>query len=438
MVSIEDLYSLYKECSGICTDTRKSVEGAIFFALRGDRFDGNDYAVKALEAGAKYAIVDRPSLNGVVCNRTRKCILVENVLQTLQQLAAYHRSLFDIPVLGITGTNGKTTTKELISAVLGRKYNVLCTQGNFNNDVGVPLTLLNISSRTQFAVIEMGASHPGDIARLVRITDPTCGLVTNVGKAHLQGFGSFEGVIRTKGELYDYLRQKGGVTFYNSDNPHLCKMIKNRPGMVARPYGMTGLNASVEKPTPEHPYLTLNLAERGVISTKLTGRYNADNVLCALYIGEFFGVTTKNIISAIESYDPSNSRSQFVRTAGNSLIVDAYNANPTSMAAALSSFREIEFPEKTIILGDMLELGDSSAEEHQNILKSAADITSSIFTVGDEFERATLELHLTGTVRNFPNVESLKESLIYAPLKGRTILIKGSNGTHLQEIVNSL
>lgn len=438
MVTIEDLYSLFKECSGICTDTRKSVDGAMFFALKGDRFDGNDYAEKALEAGAKYAIVDRSSLNGVTRGKTRKCLLVENVLETLQQLAAYHRSQFDIPVLGITGTNGKTTTKELISAVLGKKYNVLFTQGNLNNDIGVPLTLLNISSKTQFAVIEMGASHPGDIARLVKIADPTCGVVTNVGKAHLQGFGSFEGVIKTKGELYDYLRQKGGVTFYNSDNPHLCKMVKSRPGLVARPYGTTVLNASVENPSPEHPYLTLNVAERGVISTKLTGRYNADNVLCALFVGEYFGVVPKKVISAIESYDPSNSRSQFVRTTENSLIVDAYNANPTSMAAALASFKEIEFPEKTIILGDMLELGDSSVEEHKSILKSAVDITSSIFTVGDEFARATSEMHLTGTVKNFPTVEDLKEYLDYAPLKGRTILVKGSNGTHLQDIVNSL
>lgn len=437
MIDIEELYRLYKECTGICTDTRKLVEGTMFFALKGEHFDGNDYAEKALEAGARYAIVDRPSLSGVVYGKTCRCVIVEDVLQALQQMAAFHRSQFDIPVLGITGTNGKTTTKELIFKILDKKYNVLYTQGNFNNDVGVPLTLLNMTARTQFAVVEMGASHPGDIARLVKIVNPTCGVITNVGKAHLQGFGSLEGVIRSKGELYDYLRQKGGTVFYNSDNPHLCKMIKNRPGLIARPYGTSEMNVSVERPTAEKPFLSLK-TEQGLISTKLIGRYNADNVLCALFIGRFFEVPERNAISAIEAYNPSNSRSQLVRTAENSVIVDAYNANPTSMAASLSSFNELELPDKTIILGDMLELGQASAAEHQNILKSALQITSSIFTVGDNFASASFELHLTGTVKSFPTADSLKKYLGYSPLKGRTILVKGSNGTHLQDILSHL
>lgn len=434
---IEDLYALFKECSGICTDTRKISEGVMFFALKGENFDGNDFAVKALESGARYAVVDRPSLQGVTYSRTRKCIVVENTLQTLQQLAAYHRLQFDIPVLGVTGTNGKTTTKELLAAVLSKKYNVLYTQGNFNNNIGAPLTLLRISSKTQFAVVEMGASAPGEIRDLVKIVNPTCGVVTNVGKAHLLGFGSFEGVIRTKGELYDYLRQKGGTAFYNADNPHLSKMISSRPGLISKPYGMSLQNATVEGTTVDDPFLTLKIGEN-LVPTKLIGRYNADNVLCALFVGKNFGVSEKDAIAAVHSYTPSNNRSQFVRTADNGVIVDAYNANPTSMAAALSSFREIDFPEKAVILGDMLELGESSLPEHKKALQEALEIAQTIYTVGDCFAAATSEMNLTGKVKNFPTAEALKEFLEYAPLKGRTILVKGSNGTHLQDIVNSL
>lgn len=434
----EILYNLYKECTGICTDTRKITEGVMFFALKGDNFDGNDFALKALEMGARYAVVDRPSLQGIPHNRTHKCILVENVLQALQELAAYHRALFDIPVLGITGTNGKTTTKELIAAVLGRKYNVLYTQGNFNNGIGVPLTLLGISSRHQFAVIEMGASAPGEIKELVRLVRPTCGVVTNVGKAHLLGFGSFEGVMRTKGELYDYLRQVGGPVFYNSDNPNLCRMVSTRPGLVARPYGVTVQNATVEKTSADNPFLSITLNDGNTVSTKLIGRYNADNVLCALFIAGFFDVPEKMAIKAIQDYTPSNNRSQFLRTDRNGVIIDAYNANPTSMDAAISSFREIDFPDKAIILGDMLELGESSDEEHRKVLRNAFEITPTILTVGENFTAATAELNLTEQVRNFPTADILKEYLEHSPLEGKTILVKGSNGTRLQSIVENL
>ncbi len=434
----ETLYTLFKECTGICTDTRKITEGVMFFALKGDNFDGNDFALKALELGAKYAVVDRPSLQGVVYNKTHKCILVEDVLQSLQQLAAYHRSLFDIPVLGITGTNGKTTTKELIATVLSKKYNVLYTQGNFNNGIGVPLTLLGLSPKHQFAVIEMGASAPGEIKDLVRIVKPTCGVVTNVGKAHLLGFGSFEGVMRAKGELYDHLRQTGGPIFYNADNPSLKRMVSMRPGLVARPYGMTVQNATVEKPSAENPFLSLKLNDGSIVSTKLIGRYNADNVLCALFIAEFFKVSVNMAIRAIEDYTPSNNRSQFLRTDRNGVIVDAYNANPTSMDAAISSFKEIDFPDKAIILGDMLELGESSDEEHIKVLQKAYGITHNILTVGENFAAATSELNLTEKIRNFLTADALKEYLEHSPLKGNTILVKGSNGTHLQSITGSL
>ncbi len=435
---IDILYNLYKECSGICTDTRKITEGSMFFALKGENFDGNDFAVKALEMGARYAVVDRPTLQGFTYNKVHKCILVENVLHALQSLAAYHRSQFDIPVLGITGTNGKTTTKELIAAVLSRKYNVLYTQGNFNNGIGVPLTLMGITARTEFAVIEMGASAPGEIRDLVRIVKPTCGIVTNVGKAHLLGFGSFEGVIRTKGELYDYLRQTGGPVFYNSDNPHLSRMVSNKPGLVARAYGMSAQNASVEKTSADNPFLTLRLSDGDIVSTKLIGRYNADNVLCALFVADFFGVHSKMAIKAIQEYTPSNNRSQFIRTEKNGVIVDTYNANPTSMDAALASFREIDFPGKAIILGDMLELGESSDEEHRKVLQNALEITNTILTVGESFAAATAEMKLKDQVMNFPTADSLKEYLGKSPLEGKTILVKGSNGTHLQSIVESL
>lgn len=333
MISVEELYALYRKCTGITTDSRNIKEGTMFFALKGEKFDGNDFAEDALKAGARYAVVDRFLLEGTAY-RGRKCIVVENSLAMLQQMAAYHRKQFDIPVVGITGTNGKTTTKELVAAVLSKKYNLVATQANYNNHIGVPLTLFRIDERTDMAVVEMGASAPGEIAELTKIVQPTCGLITTVGKAHLQGFGSFEGVKKTKGELYDILRQRGGVVFYNADNPHLCEMVSHRPGLCVRKYGVREQDVKVLPATPDSPFLKLELTHDDkpvTITTHLVGDYNADNVMAALAVGTYFEVPFKKMVAAIEAYTPSNSRSQLVKTAHNTLVIDAYNANPSSM-----------------------------------------------------------------------------------------------------------
>ncbi|MBR5056536.1 MAG: UDP-N-acetylmuramoyl-tripeptide--D-alanyl-D-alanine ligase [Bacteroidales bacterium] len=435
-MEIEELHKLYRKCSGVTTDSRKIEDGAMFFALKGENFDGNDFAMKALEAGARYAIVDRPTLDGANIKGRRYCIVVENVLDTLQKLAAYHRDQFDIPVVGITGTNGKTTTKELVSAVLSAKYNTVATGGNLNNHIGVPLTLLKISDTTEMAVIEMGASAPGEIAALVKIAKPTCGIVTNVGRAHLLGFGSFEGVKKTKGELYDFLRQKGGTVFFNADNPILCEMVSSRNGLVARKYGVITEGATVLPANESEPFLRLQLPGDGkLITTHLVGAYNVDNVMAALCIARHFEVPEKAAIEAIEAYQPSNDRSQMVNTERNVLIVDTYNANPTSMNAALDNFASTGFENKTLILGDMLELGDVSLTEHVDALDKARNCTESIFLVGDEFSKAARGVF---SVQCFHDVNALADYLVQNPLSGRTILIKGSHGVHLEKLVKSL
>ncbi|MBO4571991.1 MAG: UDP-N-acetylmuramoyl-tripeptide--D-alanyl-D-alanine ligase [Bacteroidales bacterium] len=435
-MEIEELYKLYKKCQGVTTDSRNITEGAMFFALKGEKFDGNDFAMKALEAGARYAIVDRPSLDGANIKGRRYCIVVENVLETLQKLAAYHREQSDIPVVGITGTNGKTTTKELVNAVLSAKYNTVATGGNLNNHIGVPLSLLRINDKTEMAVIEMGASAPGEIAALVKIAKPTCGIVTNVGRAHLLGFGSFDGVKKTKGELYDFLRQKGGTVFYNADNPILCEMVSSRNGLVARKYGVATEGASILPATLEEPFLRLQLPGGGpVVNTRLIGAYNADNVMAALCIARHFEVPEKAAIEAIEAYQPSNDRSQMVQTERNTLIVDTYNANPTSMNAALDNFAASVFENKTLILGDMLELGEVSLTEHVDVLDKARRFADSIILVGEEFSKAARGVD---SVSCFHDVDALSNYLEQHPLSGRTILIKGSHGIHLEKLVKSL
>ena len=441
MISVEELYELYKKCSGITTDSRQIKEGVMFFALKGEKFDGNDFAEDALKAGAKYAIVDRFLLEGM-SYKGRKCIVVQNALGMLQLLAAYHRNQFDIPVVGITGTNGKTTTKELVTTVLSQKYNVVATQANFNNHIGVPLTLLRLNEHTELAVVEMGASAPGEIADLTKIVQPTCGLITTVGKAHLQGFGSFEGVKRTKGELYDHLRQKGGTIFYNADNPDLCEMIAHRTGLCTRKYGVREQGVRILTATAESPYLTLEMEREGkpvTISTRLIGDYNADNVMAALAVGTYFEVPFNSMVAAIEAYTPSNSRSQLVKTERNTLIIDAYNANPSSMKAALSNFAGTDYSNKVLMLGDMLELGEDSAAEHLTVLEQAVATAPKVFLVGEEFAGAAQALKdTTAEVKSFPDIESLKAYVTENPLEGCTILIKGSNGKHMPRVVDAL
>ena len=438
MITVEELYALYSKCTGLTTDSRQVGEGMMFFALKGENFDGNDFAESALKAGARYAVVDRFLLEGT-SYRGRKCIVVENTLEMLQKLAAYHRSRFDIPVVGITGTNGKTTTKELIATVLSKKYDLVATRGNYNNHFGVPLTLLRINEKTQMAVVEMGASAPGEIAGLTRIVQPTCGLITCVGKAHLQGFGSFEGVKKTKGELYDYLRQKGGMVFYNADNEHLREMVAHRPGLCTRKYGVQYQGVTIAQATAEDPFLRLELTYRDkstTIATHLIGDYNADNVMAALAVAEYFSVSYPETIRAVESYVPTNSRSQLVRTDRNILVVDAYNANPSSMRASLDNFARTGFAGKTLMLGDMLELGEDSAAEHRAILERALEVAGTVYLVGGEFGKAAGSVRYEpGRVLAFPDIAALKAYVTDHPVDGATILIKGSNGNHMQEVI---
>lgn len=436
-MTAEELYAHYKKCNGFTTDSRSIPEGSMFFALKGDKFDGNDFALDALKAGAKYAVVDRVSLEGESF-KGRKCILVENVLSSFQKMASFHRLQFDIPVVGITGTNGKTTTKELVSAVLSTTYNVSTTKGNLNNHIGVPMTLLGINEKTQIAVVEMGASAPGEIALLTSIARPSCGLITNVGKAHLLGFGSFEGVKKTKGELYDFLRQSGGTAFYNADNENLREMIGYRRGLAVRPYGLELQNAKVLPASSEQPFLTMEVPVADAvqtITTHLVGSYNADNVMAALAVAEYFKVPLSSAVRAIENYVPSNNRSQFVRTSRNMLIIDAYNANPTSMNAALNNFASLNFEGKTLILGDMLELGEHSLEEHVKVLENAMNICGDIHLVGREFKSAASKIMADPErVKCFDDSSALRSYFETNPPEGRTILIKGSNGIRLQGI----
>ena len=451
-MEIMSIYNKFKECGVVTTDTRTLKEGEMFFALKGENFDGNEYALKALELGARYAVVNADSQVAQISGDSR-LIKVADTLKTLQELARWHRSMVfvdghHLPVVALTGTNGKTTTKELIRAVLSAKYHVTATEGNLNNSIGVPLTLLKVNSETQIAVVEMGASHPGDIKELVDIALPNFGLITNVGKAHLLGFGSFDGVKATKGELYDYLRRTADKAFINVDNPHLCQMASDRnmqhdperSESLLIPYGLDYQGASILPSSAEHPFLRIELDGR-MINTNLVGSYNADNVMAALAVGRHFGVSFEEAASAIEAYTPSNNRSQMTRTSRNTLIVDAYNANPTSMSAALENFSNVSAPVKIAMLGDMLELGEDSLAEHVDVIKSVASRGfSKTFFVGKEFEAASEavlqegSLELSG-MQFFATSDQLTEHLAELHLTGATILIKGSRGTRMEKVI---
>ena len=431
----EELYSYFQKSSGVTTDTRSCREGTMFFALRGERFNGNQYAQAALEAGCTYAVVDD---RDVYDASNPRLLFVDNTLKALQALARYHRRQLGLPIIGITGTNGKTTTKELIAAVLSRKFRTHFTQGNLNNSIGVPLTLLQLSHKHELAVVEMGASHPGDIRELVEIAEPDCGLITNVGRAHLEGFGSFEGVIHTKGELYDFLREReGGFVFLNDNDPILKDLAK---GLRTCCYG-TGEKQEGRLVYGEvldcNPYLSFRWSttdEHGRdVQTQLVGRYNIDNVLCAAAVGTHFGVSPDDINEAIRSYKPTNSRSQLLKTEHNTLIVDAYNANPTSMKAALENFAQIEGEKKMVILGEMKELGEASEEEHLAILQLLSTLDfQQVWTIGHNFSNALFPF------RNFENVEAAIQAVQAERPEGMTVLIKGSNSVHLPQLIPHL
>lgn len=389
------------------TDTRNLPAGCVFFALHGERFDGNKFAKQALESGASLAVIDNPEYA-----MPEGTLLVPSTLLALQDLARAWRRELALPIIGITGTNGKTTTKELLATVLSTKYHLHYTQGNLNNQIGVPLTLLQITRAHEMAIVEMGASHPGDIKELVDIAEPNYGLITNVGRAHLEGFGSFEGVQRTKQELYDYLVAHNGTIFRNADNPYLAAMENNATQHHTTLHNTTQLYTTGKMPSGTH----------------LVGEYNAENVSAAICVGEYFGIPREQALEAIRQYVPTNNRSQAMQTANNHLIVDAYNANPTSMQAAINAFKG-----DTYILGAMRELGAYSHLEHQNIVNMLAERKADVvFLVGEEYMQTTSPYPV------FENVEQLHQYLQKQPLKGKNILLKGSRSTQMEKLLDVL
>ena len=427
-MSIIDLYDLFIHNPQITTDSRNCPKGSIFFALKGDKFDGNQYAGKALASGCVYAVIDNPDY--YIGERT---ILVDNVLKTLQQLAPHHRKVLGLPIIGITGTNGKTTTKELLAAVLSTKFNLLYTEGNFNNHIGVPLTLLRLTHDHEMAVIEMGASHPGDIKELVDIVHPNYGIITNVGRAHLEGFGSFEGVIRTKGELYDYIRRSKGKIFIKKENEYLQSIAK---GIEQITYGNGDDAFASGQVVSCDPFLVFNWKQQGklhTVETHIIGSYNLDNVLAAVAVGRFFKIPAERISRAIAAYEPTNNRSQFKKTDNNELIIDAYNANPSSMKVALDNFITMPVQPKAIILGDMRELGPTSDELHAEVVaqikKGQFD---KVFLCGEHFSKVGKEFS------PFATTEAMVEELRKQPLKGYHILIKGSHSMGLEKLADIL
>jgi UDP-N-acetylmuramoyl-tripeptide--D-alanyl-D-alanine ligase len=430
MKTIDEIYTIYRDHPVISTDSRKIEENGLFFALKGDHFDGNTYAGSALEKGSAYAIVDDPGRMS-----DDRYILVEDVLKTLQELASFHRDQLSIPLIAVTGSNGKTTTKELIHSVLSKKYKTIATKSNLNNHIGVPLTLLSITDETEIAIIEMGANHPGEIRFLCEIARPDFGIITNVGRAHLEGFGGFEGVIKAKTELYNWLRDNGGMAFINADNPILMDHSKGLKkftfGELAPsdyPVKLTDARSTVE-------FITGPAGKQIHVRSNLYGSYNFENLAAAASIGHYFNIGPDGIKSAIEGYIPSNNRSQLMNTGHNLLILDAYNANPTSMEAAIDTFSRTDYKNKIVILGDMLELGDDSENEHLNILKLLeAKEFPLTYLVGPEFTRLCTKKEWTC----FQDSELARLWFEHHKPEGMTILIKGSRGIRMEQIAEVL
>lgn len=427
-ITLEELYEIFLKHRTISTDSRQIKPGCLFFALKGENFDGNQYTEGAVAQGAAYAVIDDATRDG------SRMLLVDNVLATLQQLALVHRRKFSFPVLAITGSNGKTTTKELIHAVLGRKYSVTATKGNLNNHIGVPLTLLGITEETQIAIIEMGANHQLEIESYCQIAEPTHGLITNIGKAHLGGFGGFEGVIKAKSELYAWLRQTDGTAFVNAGNGLLMELT---PGMHRVLYGDNAKATTMGKVRENTSFLELDwYSETGTIAikTNLAGSYNFENAMAAICIGDFFNVAPADIQGAISDYLPSNSRSQAMKTERNSIILDAYNANPTSMQLAVENLRQVKAQHKMVILGDMLELGDESPAEHSAIvnLVEESGFEKMIF-VGPDFKEV-----IAGRFICFINSDEAKDWLHTQNIRDFTILVKGSRGIKMEKVLEAL
>ena len=433
-MKISELHAIYLRYPIVTTDSRMCPKNSIFFALKGERFNGNLFADGALKAGCSYAVVDEwtDEVND------ERIIKVNNVLATLQALATYHREKLKIPVIAITGTNGKTTTKELLAIALSREFKVAYTQGNFNNHIGVPLTLLTMNKTHEIGVVEMGANRPGDIRELCDITKPNYGLVTNVGKAHLEGFGTLENVINTKCELYDYIRTHEGKVFVNKDNPFL---LERSEGMDRILYGKNDpslfASGSIANATPflEFDWSFFDSSYR--VKTRLVGEFNFDNAISAVAISKFFGINSERISTALEEYEPQNHRSQFKRTERNDLIIDAYNANPTSMKASLEFFSNVptSLP-KMVILGEMKELGATAKEEHQRMIDFLKEQSfNQIILVGEIFQELSLSKH---PYRIYSNVNELIESLKKEPVKKHYILLKGSHSVALEKAIDCL
>ncbi len=424
-MNISSLHKIFLSSNGVNTDSRTIKKGEIYFALKGENFDGNEYAEKALDSGAKYSIIDKPSYK-----KSNNYILVDNVLKTLQGLASYHRSKFNIPVIGITGTNGKTTTKELIYTVLSKKYKTNATIGNLNNHIGVPLTLLKINSNTEIAIVEMGANHLGEIDFLCNISKPNFGIITNIGKAHLEGFGSFEGIIETKKELYNYITNNNNLLFVNYDDKLLSSLL-NTKKIIS--YGTNNKADTKGKITDSTPFVSFEFNESRIINTKLIGNYNFYNALAAASIGKHFGVNTEDIELALASYSPENMRSQLMKTKINRIIIDAYNANPTSMENAIINFKNINSENKVLIIGDMLELGKYSENEHYEIIKLIKELGfKNVYLVGNEFYK---------TESNYNKFMTASDLIKYVKtnrIENSFILLKGSRGIKLETLIEYL
>ena len=415
---MKELYSKYLECPQICTDTRRIVPDSIFVCLKGEHFDGNAFALTALEQGAAYVITENQELRDY-----KRCIVVEDALKTLQDLARYHRQQLRIPIVGVTGTNGKTTTKELINTVLSLKYRTTCTQGNLNNHIGVPLTILSIKPTDEMAIVEMGANHPGEIEFLCGISQPTCGIITNVGKAHLEGFGSFENIVYTKKALYRAVIQNDGTLFVN-ENDEVLRQNLNYSKVVLYAQG------GDENVLSMSPFLRIKVLEQA-IDTHLTGAYNVYNFLAAAAVGHFFGVDDATIARGLAAYEPTNHRSQVNVVRGNTIISDYYNANPTSMEAAVRNLSKLTAAKKMAILGDMLELGSVSSEEHLKMINLCKELNINAIFVGSEFGKHHPQ-------NWFPDVLSLNAALSAAPIEQTMVLVKGSNGIHLDKLSSLL
>ncbi len=427
MTTVEQLYRKFKECSGVSTDTRHIRPDSMFFALKGPNFNANTFASEAIEKGARYAIVDEGEYL-----ENERCLLVEDGLTALQELAHHHRLQLKIPVIAITGSNGKTTTKELIQAVLSTGYRTSATKGNLNNHIGVPLTLLEINDYTEISIVEMGANHVGEIAALCKIAAPTHGLITNIGRAHIEGFGGLEGIIRGKSELYDYLKRTEGVVFINSNDPLLKNMAKRFEKPYLYPQQGDYLEATLIK---SDPFVHFTSDSEQVVTTHLIGDHNFQNIAAALCVAKFFNIPSEDARQAIEQYVPDNNRSQIIKTEDNTIILDAYNANPTSMAAAIKSLQTLNASHRTLILGDMLELGSESEASHAEIGGLTADSFDLVIYCGPQMKHAHSR---NPNSRYFVNKEELHKFLRDHPIRESTILIKASRSLGLEDLVNLL